>query len=184
MAALFSIGDKVNQWGKEQGLTMQQLAKRCDLTAGYISQIEHDKVSPSVATLRSLAKALGMRIIDFFADEIIDEPTVLSKDKWTRVIIPDWESDSRQLVRIAGTKRMQPFYTVIPPGGTCAGSYSQPGEEFGFVMEGELELYVGSEQHRLGPATSFYYPSLLPHWWENDTDKPCKLVWVVSPPSW
>ena len=80
MATLFSIGDKVNQWRKEQGLTMQQLAKRCDLTAGYISQIEHDKVSPSVATLRSLAKALGMRIIDFFADEIIDEPTVLSKD--------------------------------------------------------------------------------------------------------
>jgi len=59
MATLFSIGEKVNQWRKEQGLTMQQLAKRCDLTAGYISQIEHDKVSPSVATLRSLAKALG-----------------------------------------------------------------------------------------------------------------------------
>lgn len=185
MAETLSIGQKIRQWRKEKALTLQDLAKKTNMTAGYISQIENDKSSPSITTLRKIARALGVRIIDFFADETIDELKVMTQDQWTKVVLPGWDADVKQLVRIVGSKRMQPFYTVVPPnGGSIEGIYSRPGEEFGLLLEGELTLTIGHEIHRIGPMTSFYHSSLLPHSWRNKGSKPCRVLWVVSPPSW
>jgi transcriptional regulator with XRE-family HTH domain len=185
MVETLPIGQKINKWRKEKGLTLKQLADECDLTASYISQVEHEKASPSIASLRKIAQALGVRTIDFFADEIINDPKVLKENQWTQVTLPRWEAHVRQLVRLVGSKRMQPFYTVIPPkGGTREKPYAHEGEEFGIVLEGEMVMTIGNEVYEIGPMTSFYYSSLLPHSWKNKGSKPCRVVWVVSPPSW
>jgi len=184
MVRTLSIGQKVNEWRKEKAMTLQHLAKKTNLTAGYLSQIENDKASPSISTLKKIADVLGVRIVDFFSDEIIDDPKILRKDEWTRVLLSGWEADVMQLVRIVGNKRMQPFYTVIPPGGKSRDPYAHPGEEFGIVLEGILTLTIGEETYKIGPMTSFYYSSLLLHSWKNELSKPCRVVWVISPPSW
>jgi len=184
MVETLSIGQKIRTWRNEKDLTLQDLAKKTNLTAGYISQVEHDKSSPSIATLKRIAKALNVLIIDFFADEVIDDFKVMNQDQWTKVVLPGWEAEVKQLVRIVGSKRMQPCYTVIPPGGRSRGApYSHPGEEFGLVLKGKMTLTVGLEVYRVGPMTSFYYSSLIPHTWKNEGSKPCAVVWVVSPPS-
>jgi len=179
-----SIGQKLAQWRKEKGMTLQQLADKARLTAPFISQIEHDKASPSISTLKSIALALDVRVIDFFADELIDDPVVTTPDQWTRVLIPGWQSDTKRLVRIVASKRMEPFLTTIKAGGKSREPYSHPGEEFGFVLEGEITITVGNEVYTVGPMCSFYYSSLLPHSWVNKGKKTCKIIWVVSPPSW
>lgn len=183
MAAAIPIGYKILERRKEKGLTLQQLAELTDLTPGYLSQIEHDKASPSISSLKALADALDLRIIDLFADDIIKEPKVMTEDQWPRVYIPDWQSNTRRLTRIAANKRMQPFFTIIEPGGACAGAYAHPGEEFVFVIEGELTFTIGEEVHRVGPMTALYYSSLQKHSWKNEGSQPCKLLWVLSPPS-
>jgi len=184
MAAALSIGQNLAKWRKEKGLTLQQLAAKVHLTAAFISKIEHDKASPSIATLKTIAHALDAKVIDFFADELLQDPVVTTPDQWSRVLIPGWQSDTKRLVKIVASKRMEPFLTTIKPGGKSREPYSHPGEEFGFVLEGEITITVGEELYRVGPMSSFYYSSLLPHSWINKGKKDCKIIWVVSPPSW
>ena len=184
MTPVLSIGQKVAQRRKENGLTLQQLAAKVHLSAAFISQIEHDKASPSIATLKTIAHALNAKVIDFFADELLQDPVVTTPDQWSRVLIPGWQSDTKRLVKIVASKRMEPFLTTIKPGGKSREPYSHPGEEFGFVLEGEIAITVGDELYRVGPMSSFYYSSLLPHSWINKGKKNCKIIWVVSPPSW
>lgn len=184
MANDLSIGAALARLRKEKGLTLKQLAQAVDLSAAYLSQIEHGKASPSISTLRKLASGLGARLVDFFEEELIDDPVVMHPDQWSRVRIPGWQSDTRRLVHHIGTKRMEPFFTTIPPGGRSRKPYAHPGEEFGFVFEGVLTVIVGEESHAVGPMSSFYFSSALPHSWVNEGETPVRMLWVVSPPSW
>ena len=179
-----TLGQLLSAWRKRKELTLQQLAEGIGVTASYISQIEHGKVSPSLATLKKLANALDRKTVDFFIDELIDDPVVLSEDEWTAVALPRWDAHIRQMVRIAGNKVMQPFFTVIEPGGGTRDAYSHPGEEFGIVLEGELTLSVGEDAYVVKAKSSFYYSSLIPHSWTNEGLEPCRVVWVITPPSW
>lgn len=183
-AEIMKLGQLLSTWRKQKELTLQQLADEIGVTASYISQIEHGKVSPSLATLKKLAKAVDRKTVDFFVDELIDDPIVLSEKEWTRVSHPHWDAHVRQLVRIVGNKLMQPFYTVIEPGGGTREPYSHSGEEFGIVLDGELTLRVGDDTHVVPRNSSFYYSSLIPHSWTNEGKEPCRVVWVISPPSW
>jgi transcriptional regulator with XRE-family HTH domain len=100
MDAQRQIGQLVSEWRKQKNLTLQQLAEMVGLSAAYISQIEHGKVSPSIATLRSLANALDRKTVDFFLDELIDDPVVIPANEWTKVVMPGWDAHVRQMVRI------------------------------------------------------------------------------------
>ena len=179
-----SLGDKLKDLRHAKQLTLQQVAERAGYTAGYVSQIEHDKASPSIASLKKIAAVLGARIVDFFLDEDENESVVLEPSQWVTVSLARWKADIRQMVRTVKHRRMQPFYTVIQPGGGTSEDYSHHGEEFGLVLEGELTLQVGPETYRVKKGSSFYYSSTLPHAWTNQTDAPCAVVWVVAPPSW
>lgn len=178
------IGVLIRQYRLEKSLTVHQLAENAELSAPYVSQLEHGKASPSIATLRRIASALDIHIVEFFADEIIKEPVILPKENWTKVLLPRWNADVNQLVRVVGNKRMQPFFTTIPPGGGTEDSYAHAGEEFGFVLKGELTLFLGEEKHILKENTACYFSSLRPHSWRNETDETVQLIWVVTPPSW
>ncbi len=179
-----SIGITLAKFRKEKCLTLKQLAEKVGLSAAYLSQIEHGKASPSISTLRGLAKGLSVRLVDFFEEELINDPVVMTPSRWSKVLIPGWQSDTRRLVHHIGTKRMEPFFTTIPPGGKNKRADAHPGEEFGFVFEGVLTVIIGEESHEVGPMCSFYFSSALPHSWVNKGQEPVRMIWVVSPPSW
>lgn len=179
-----AIGRFLNEWRTQKGLTLQQLAEAVGVSAAFLSQVENGKTSPSIANLRSLAKALDHRVVDFFIDELIDDPMVLTEDKWTDVDLPGWDASIRQMVRIAGNKKMQPFYTVIQPGRGSPELYAHPGEEFGVVLSGEMTLTVKDKVFRVKALSSFYYSCLLPHSWQNEGKEDCVVIWVITPPAW
>lgn len=179
-----SIGSKLKALRLSNHYTLQQLGEAVGCSAAYISQIENDKASPSIATLKRIAEVLGVRIVDFFLEESKDDAVVLEPGQWPQVSLPRWKADIKQMVRGVKYRQMQPFYTVIQPGGGTKEDYSHQGEEFGLVLEGELTLQVGSETHKVKAGSSFYYMSTLPHAWTNEGEVPCKVVWVVTPPSW
>ncbi len=181
---LQSLGSKIKQMRLGQGLTLQQVAGKADCTASYLSQVEHDKASPSIASLKRIAEVFGARIVDFFADEVEDDPVVLDPSQWVRVSLPRWKADIKQMVRLVKHRSMQPFYTVIQPGGGTREDYHHVGEEFGLVLEGELTLRLGEDIYQVPAGSSFYYSSAQSHAWTNEADTPCRVVWVVSPPSW
>lgn len=179
-----SLGSKIKQMRLAQKLTLKQVADKADCTASYLSQVEHDKASPSIASLKRIAGVLGARIVDFFADESEHDPVVMDPSQWVRVSLPRWKADIKQMVAMVKHRHMQPFFTVIQPGGGTREDYHHVGEEFGLVLEGELTLRLGEEIHLVPAGSSFYYSSSQPHAWTNEGDEPCRVVWVVTPPSW
>lgn len=179
-----SLGANLKELRLSRKLTLRQVAEEAGCTPAYLSQIENDKASPSIASLKRVAGALGARIVDLFLDEDDEDPVVLDPDHWVRVSLPRWKADIKQMVRRVKHKQMQPFHTVIQPGGGTRTDYSHHGEEFGFVLAGQLTIKVGNETYQVDTGSSFYYSSSLPHSWTNQGEEPCTVVWVVSPPSW
>lgn len=179
-----NIGKKIKLLREEKHLTLQQLGKLAGLTASYISQIERDLTSPSIASLKKIADAFHIRIVDFFVGGSEEEPVVMVPEDRLQVSLKGWRAQIHQLVKTVSTKRMQPFYTVIEPGGGSREPYSHNGEEFGIVLEGNLTLTVGKKVQKVLEGQSFYYSSLIPHSWTNKGKTRTVVVWVVSPPSW
>ncbi len=178
------IGKKIKALRKEQRMTLQQLGEQSGLTASYISQIERDQTSPSIASLKKIAEAFNVRIVDFFVGGSEEEPVVMTPEDRLQVSLKGWRAQIQQLVKTVSGKRMQPFYTVIEPGGGSRDPYSHVGEEFGIVLEGFLTLTVGEKVSQVPAGHSFYYSSLIPHAWTNGGKSRTVVVWVVSPPSW
>jgi transcriptional regulator with XRE-family HTH domain len=181
---LEDIGKKIRALRKEQRMTLQQLGEQSGLTASYISQIERDQNSPSIASLKKIAEAFNVRIVDFFVGGSEEEPVVMAPEERLPVSLKGWKAHIQQLVKSVANKRMQPFYTVIEPGGGSRDPYSHVGEEFGIILEGILTLTVGDKVYSVPEGQSFYYSSLIPHAWINKGKTRAVVVWVVSPPSW
>ncbi len=168
----------------EKGFTLQQLADKTELTAAYISKLENEKVSPSIHTLKKMADELEVPLTEFFENDLIDDPCVNPPETWTRKLVQGWDADVRQMVKLVGNKKMQPFFTTIPPGGGAHESYAHPGEELVYVLSGVLTIKLDGEITRMKAGTLAYFSGLTPHSWINETKKPVKLIWVCAPPSW
>jgi transcriptional regulator with XRE-family HTH domain len=178
------LGSKIKKLREERGLTLRQLAKAVDCSPSFLSQVERGKVSPSITRLKHIANGLGVNIVDFFLPSSDAEPLVMRADERVEISMKRWKAQINLLVKKTQGKRMQPFYTVIKPGGGAAGSYSHEGEEFGIVLKGELKINLNSSIYRVRENESFYYSSQIPHSWINPTSKETIVVWVVSPPTW
>ena len=178
------IGSVVRKLRDEKNLTLQQLADMTSLTAAYISKIENEKVSPSIHTLKKLADALGTPITDFFENDLINDPCINPPETWTVKLVQGWDADVRQMTKLVGNKKMQPFFTTIPPKGGAHDHYTHPGEELVYVLEGTRSLNLNGETTELQPGTLAYFSALVPHTWVNNGRKPVKMIWVCSPPSW
>ena len=184
MANSLQIGSVLKKLRLEKGLTLQQLADMTSVTAAYISKLENEKVSPSIQTLQKIAEALEVSIIEFFENDLINDPCINPPESWTKKLVKGWKADVRQMVKLVGNKKMQPFFTTIPPKGGAHDHYTHPGEEFVYVLEGQLTLNLNGETTILRPGTLAYFSALVPHTWVNDADVPVKMIWVCSPPSW
>lgn len=179
------IGEKLRAMREARRLTLKQLGDGVGCTGAHLSQIEKGHTSPSIATLRKIAQALGVNIIDFFdhdTDEL--EPVVMKVADRRDMSVRKWDAKIQQLVRSTRGKLIQPFYTVVPPGGGSKESYTHAGEEFGIVLKGTLTLTVGRSTYEVATGESFYYSSRVAHDWVNNGEADVEVVWVISPPSW
>lgn len=178
------IGPRLRTLREGRRLTLKQLADQVGCTGAHLSQIENAHTSPSIATLKRIAEALGVNIVDFFSEKEPAEPVVTRVQDRRDVYLGNWNARIQQLVASTEGKLMQPFYTVVEPGGGSHDPYSHVGEEFGVVLRGTLTITVGESTYRVMPKESFYYSCRVPHRWVNEGDEEVEVVWVVSPPTW
>lgn len=178
-----TIGPRIRQLRKQHKLTLKQLSEKVGCTDAYLSQVENGKVSPSISKLKKIADALRTNIADFFVERRDNDPVVLSPDRRVTLSLSRWNANLQSLVLNPSGKRMHPFFTTIKPGGGSHGLYSHVGEEFGLVLQGELEIELGGETYLVHQGESFYYNSTQPHSWINPGEKDTIVVWVISPPT-
>lgn len=176
------IGEKIKRLRVLNELTQEELAQRCDLTKGFISKIERNITSPSIATLIDILEALGTDIKKFF-NEDVQSKIVFTKDDI-------YQSENHELAHIvswlipnAQKNAMEPILIELGPHGASSVEEPHKGEEFGYVLKGAITLYVGKKKLKIKKGESFYFKSSEIHYIENPSNKDAVVLWVSSPPS-
>ena len=175
------IGVKIKQLRLQRGLTQEELAARTELTKGFISQLERDLTSPSIATLMDILAALGTDVAGFFR-ESQEEPVVYSADD----MFVKEENDGytiRWLVTNAQKNALEPILVTIPAGVSGAEDDPHEGEEFGYVLSGNVTLVVGTNKYRVKKGGSFYFRPTRVHYLVNNSRSDASVLWVSTPPS-
>ena len=175
------IGEKIKDLRLLCELTQEELADRCELTKGYISQLENDLTSPSIATLIDILSALGTDLKEFFADADKDEKVVFSKDEFIEKITDEYKLD--WLVPNSQKNEMEPIRMCLYAGKSTDEDFPHDGEEFGFVLKGELTLIIGKRRHKVKKGESFYYSAQKTHKIVNSGKTDAEFIWVSTPPS-
>lgn len=175
------LGEKIKDLRLSCELTQEELADRCELTKGYISQLENDLTSPSIATLIDILSALGTSLHEFFNKDDQEEKIVFSKsefiEKATDEYVLNW------LVPNAQKNAMEPIHIVLNEGSTTDEDFPHEGEEFGFVLKGEIVIVLGKRKIKVKKGESFYFKADKVHLILNKGKTPAEFIWVSSPPS-
>lgn len=174
------IGKRIKELRSLYNLTQEELADRLDLTKGYISQLENDLTEPSISTLENIVLVLGTTLSEFFKEDS-QVPVVFKKDDY---FVKDYDDYSiTWLVNNAQKNEMEPIIVTIPPLGQTENDQPHEGQEFGYVLEGEITLCIDKKLYKLKKGETFYFEAVKNHYIKNDKNKPCKILWISSPPN-
>ena len=174
------LGDKIKELRLGCDLTQEELANRCELTKGYISQLENDLTSPSIATLKDILSALGSSLKDFFSEDEEEKVVYTEEDfieKKDESMITNW------LIPNAQKNMMEPVRINLAPLSQTQADVPHEGEEFGFVLAGEITLCLGKKKFVCKKGNSFYYKADKTHYILNQKKNEAIFIWVSTPPT-
>ena len=177
------IGSKIKRLRVRLGLTQEELAARTELTKGFISQLERDITSPSIATLMDILETLGTNVSEFFSDRVDDGIMVYSAEDM--FIKEDEEAgvSIRWLVTNAQKNAMEPILVTLAPGASTEQQDPHEGEEFGYVLSGTVTLVCGEQKHKVRRGAAFYFRPNGVHYLTNSGKTETKVLGVSTPPS-
>jgi DNA-binding transcriptional MerR regulator len=160
-------------------LTLRQAGARAHLSASFISAVERNAATASVAALQRLTHAYGTTVAE-----------LLSQSRGGRRVRPrdrplmtlGHEVRIEQLA--VGASQLEPQLFVLGPGASSAGAYAHDGEEFLYVLDGGLTVWLGDrERYPLAAGDALTFPSTLPHRWRNRAHGETRLLWINTPPT-
>lgn len=174
------IGSKIKELRVIKGLTQEELADRTELSKGFISQLERDLTSPSIATLADILQCLGVSVADFFAEDS-DEQIVFQAEDYFEKTDDSLRNKVEWIIPNAQKNLMEPIRLTLEPGGETYPDTPHEGEEFGFVLKGEITIYLGKKKYKAKKGESFYYTPDKGHY--ISSEKGAQIIWISSPPS-
>lgn len=177
------LGSKLRSLRKARKLSLKQLAERANCSPSYISMVENNKVDPGVSRLKKIADALELTIVDLFSAQT-GQRHIIRKEERIKAEFSGSRTRIEILVPPLPNKEMDARIALIYPGGSSEGDYRHPGEEFGLVLKGVLELSIDGINYLLKEGDSFYFESDKKHSFRNPSDEDTSIVWVNHPPSW
>jgi transcriptional regulator with XRE-family HTH domain len=185
------VGTRLRQQRERHGISLRELARRVGVSPSLVSQIELDRVNPSVSTLYALVTELGMTMSDVFGEAPAAAPLAVSEQRHEDgfVTLPG----ARSVINLASgvcwerlTPRSDPdveFLHVVYPVGaeSCSEDalLTHRGREYGYVTSGTLGVKVGFDEYELGPGASIAFDSSSPHRLWTIGDEPVHGIWVV-----
>ncbi|HDM10833.1 MAG: cupin domain-containing protein [Deltaproteobacteria bacterium] len=177
-----NIGPRIRQLREARNMTQRDLAARVGCTPAYISLLENNKVDPSLSMLKKITSCLDITIVDFFRKGT-EEKIVVHKEEREIASFTKSKTTIEMLVTNPRVRKMDARLATIHPSGGSRGTYRHEGEEFGFILEGELELFCNGKKMLLKEGDSFYFRSTLEHRFRNPGKNKCVVLWVNHPPS-
>jgi transcriptional regulator with XRE-family HTH domain len=187
------VGSRLRSAREDRGISLRELARRVGVSPSLVSQIELDRVNPSVSTLYALVTELGMTMSDVFGDGTPLAPAtqlIRARSDDDSLVT---RSETRRVINLASGvrwERLTPhsdpdveFLHVMYPVGaeSCAEDalVTHGGREYGYVTSGTLGVRVGFDEYELGPDASIAFDSSSPHRLWTIGEQPAHAVWVV-----
>ena len=176
-----NLGKRVRQLREQNGLTLEELASRTELTKGFLSQLERNLASPSISTLEDIVEVLGVSLADFFREE--EKRQIVFTDQ-------DYSIDERDemtityLVPNGQQNQMDPLLLRLAVGGSSQTIAPHEGEEMGYVLQGRVALKNLSslETRTLKKGETFYIRGDSRHCLENKGRTEAVILWISTPP--
>lgn len=176
-----NIGYKLKTLRVAKGLTQEELADRAELSKGFISQVERDLTSPSITTLVDILQCLGTNLKDFFNDDE-EEQIVFRKEDYFEKKDTELGNQIEWIIPNAQKNEMEPIRLTLSPNGTTYPDLPHEGEEFGYVISGNILIHIGNKHYKAKKGESFYFTPSGKHYIEAGRNG-ATLIWVSSPPS-
>ena len=176
------IGHRMKELRIQYGLTQQELADRAELTKGFISQLERNQNSPSVGTLLDIIQCLGTTPAEFFADAEPEQIVFKEEDYFEKT---DEEKNNciEWIVPNAQKNAMEPVRLTLHSGGTSEIYLPHEGEDFGYVIKGNVRIHYGAVTLTAKAGESFYFKADKKHYIENTGSRDAIVIWVTTPPN-
>ncbi len=174
------IGKKIKALRTQKGLTQEELADRAELSKGFISQVERDLTSPSIATLVDILQCLGTDLKTFFNDSE-DTQIVFRKGDFFEKTDAELKNTIEWIIPNAQKNMMEPILVTIEAGGSTYPDNPHEGEEFGYVLKGSVEIHIGTQIFKAKKEESFYFTPAQKHY--ITSKQGAVLLWVSTPPS-
>jgi len=176
------IGNKIKRLRILKGLTQEELADRCELSKGFISQVERDLTSPSIATLMDILIVLGTDLPEFFSNEE-EVQIVFSGSDYFEKVDSDLSNTVKWLIPNAQKNMMEPILVTLKPNGKTYPDNPHEGEEFGYVLSGSIRIHIGNKTYQAKKGESFYYSPASSHYIDTVNKEGAEFIWVSTPPT-
>ena len=180
------VGERIKELRERKGLSLKEVADLTGFSTALLSQMENHLVSPSLGTIVKLARALSVKVGDFLGETEGEPFTIVRKDE--RKMVSRFASKEgvkygysyEALGFDKKDRHMEPFIVTLEPATVKAAKTSvHEGEEFIFVLEGEMEVILGNHTDILYPGDSIYYDSTIPHKVQCHQNKVTRILAVI-----
>ena len=175
---MMEIGSKIKQIRLQRDLTQEELASRTELTKGYISQLENDLCSPSISTLADILNILGVTLQDFFAEPHQEKIVFTAADYFQST---NGDCTNTWLIPNSQKNEMEPIILTLPEDGRCDTRLPFEGEEFGYVLEGRIQLVTDQGAVKVKKGESFSNNGKREHYIRNDNKGKSRVLWITTP---
>lgn len=179
------LGRKIRAIRTRQGTTITQLAQAVGVSKSFLSQLEKGKTSASLMTIRNISRSLNIPLAALFNDvsDGEDASVIVRRGRRKHLKLPGLHP-TYELLAPDLSRRMEPIYNVAEPGAVSSDTLrTHQGEEWFYVIRGQVELNLDGMTYVLEEGDAAYYDSTIPHRWRNVGDSRAEVIVVVTPPT-
>ncbi|WP_139490654.1 cupin domain-containing protein [Brevibacillus dissolubilis] len=175
------IGKKVEKHRKNKNLSIKELAQLAEITPSMLSQVERGLATPSIQTLKMLAKALDVPTFSFLLEETNSADLVVRSSERKKMVV---ESLSYELLSPDFTGNLATAIMHVPPHTSSSEKLMEhKGEEVAYMLAGKIKIYLNGDEFILEAGDSVKIPSHMKHKWENEFSENASILFSVTPPS-
>ncbi|KZX16953.1 helix-turn-helix domain-containing protein [Methanobrevibacter filiformis] len=184
------VGAKIKEIRKSKKSTIEDLSKTSEVSIDLIKKIEDGEILPSLTPLTKIAKGLNVRLGTFFDDAEQTGPSIVRNGASDEILYFSGEEGKTDLSALEfyslgygkNDRHMEPFIIDVHTDKTEFELSSHEGEEFIYVLNGEIELKYGKETYNLKEGDSIYYDSIVPHHLHSHKCEKSKILAVLYTP--
>jgi transcriptional regulator with XRE-family HTH domain len=183
------LGVKLRHARTMRGMRLSDLATVSGCSESLLSKIENGKTIPSLNTLHSLAKGLGLTIAKLLSDDAAPKGIVMREGQrpvLSRMGLGGYGVDGVEtelLIPFGADSALQATLLHVQPGARSDGLRQHEGDEVGYIVSGQITLTVEGESYFLKTGDAFFFPSMRPHGIANPGSSPAVIIWVNTPPT-